>query len=39
MAKAEDIYQCQATNCGCLYDPDRGDYAVKLVAAVYRAER
>jgi len=25
MAKPEETYQCQTVNCGCLYDPDRGD--------------
>jgi len=24
VAKPEETYQCQTTNCGCLYDPDRG---------------
>ena len=25
MAKPEEMYQCQTVNCGCLYDPERGD--------------
>jgi hypothetical protein len=25
MANPEDMYQCQVTNCGCIYNPDRGD--------------
>jgi rubredoxin len=25
MAKPEEMYQCQTANCGCIYDPDRGD--------------
>jgi rubredoxin len=25
MADPEKIYQCQTTNCGFIYDPDRGD--------------
>lgn len=25
MAGPEEIYQCQVINCGCMYDPDRGD--------------
>ena len=25
MAKPEEMYQCQTVNCGCIYDPDRGD--------------
>ena len=28
--KPEDIYQCQTTNCGCLYDPARGDRRGKV---------
>lgn len=30
MAKAEGMYQCQTTNCGCLYDPQRGDRRGKI---------
>ena len=30
MAKPEDMFQCQVTNCGCLYDPDRGDRRGKI---------
>jgi rubredoxin len=25
MAKPEEMYQCQTSNCGYIYDPDRGD--------------
>ena len=25
MAEPKDMYQCQTVNCGCIYDPDRGD--------------
>ena len=25
MAKPEEMWQCQFTNCGYIYDPDRGD--------------
>jgi rubredoxin len=25
MAQPEEMYQCQTVNCGCIYDPDRGD--------------
>ena len=25
MAEPEQMYQCQTTNCGYIYDPDRGD--------------
>lgn len=30
MADPKDMYQCQMTNCGCLYDPDRGDRKGKI---------
>jgi len=30
MAEPEEMYQCQTTNCGCLYDPDRGDRRGKV---------
>ena len=30
MAKPEDMYQCQTVNCGCFYDPDRGDRRGKI---------
>jgi len=30
MAKPEETYQCQTVNCGCLYDPDRGDRRGKI---------
>ena len=30
MGKAEEMYQCQTVNCGCLYDPDRGDRKGKV---------
>lgn len=25
MASPEEIYQCQVSNCGCTYNPDKGD--------------
>ncbi len=25
MSDPKDMYQCQVTNCGFIYDPDRGD--------------
>ena len=25
MAEPEAMFQCQTVNCGCIYDPDRGD--------------
>lgn len=30
MAGPEEVYQCQTTNCGYLYDPDRGDRRGKV---------
>jgi rubredoxin len=30
MAKPEEMYQCQTVNCGCIYDPDRGDRKGKI---------
>ncbi len=30
MTKPEEIYQCQTVNCGCLYDPCRGDRRGKI---------
>jgi rubredoxin len=31
VAKPEETYQCQTVNCGCLYDPDRGDRRGKIL--------
>ena len=25
MANPEEMYQCQTVNCGCIYNPDKGD--------------
>jgi len=30
MSKPEDMFQCQTVNCGCIYDPDRGDRKGKI---------
>ncbi|MFU8819056.1 MAG: rubredoxin [Desulfurivibrio sp.] len=30
MAKPEEMYQCQTSNCGYVYDPDRGDRKGKI---------
>jgi rubredoxin len=30
MANPEDMYQCQTVNCGCIYNPDRGDRKGKV---------
>ena len=34
MAKPEEMYQCQSVNCGCIYDPDRGDRKSKVPKGV-----
>jgi rubredoxin len=38
MAKPEEIYQCQAANCGCMYDPDRGDRRGKIPKGIAFAD-
>ena len=30
MAKPEEMYQCQTTNCGYIYNPDKGDRKGKI---------
>ncbi len=30
MANPEEMFQCQTVNCGCIYDPDRGDRRGKV---------
>ena len=30
MTEPKDMYQCQTVNCGCIYDPDRGDRKGKI---------
>ena len=30
MAKPEDMWQCQTTNCGYIYDPDKADRKRKI---------
>ena len=32
MADPKDMYQCQVSNCGYVYDPDRGDVKGKIPA-------
>jgi len=34
MSKPEDMWQCQTTNCGYIYDPDRGDRKGKVQKGV-----
>lgn len=34
MANAEKMYQCQSANCGCIFDPDRGDKRGKIPKGV-----
>jgi rubredoxin len=35
MAKPEERYQCRTINCGCIYDPDRGDRRGKIPKGTY----
>ncbi len=30
MARPEEMWQCQTTNCGYVYNPDRGDKRKKI---------
>ena len=30
MADPEKMFQCQTTNCGCIYNPDKGDRKGKI---------
>ncbi len=30
MSNPEDMYQCQVSNCGFIYDPERGDRKGKI---------
>jgi rubredoxin len=30
MVDPEHMYQCQTTNCGCIYNPDKGDRRGKV---------
>lgn len=30
MANPKEMYQCQVANCGCLYNPDKGDKRRKV---------
>ena len=30
MPKPEDMCQCQTVNCGCIYNPDKGDRKGKI---------
>ena len=30
MANPEEMLQCQTTNCGCIYNPDKGDRKGKI---------
>ena len=34
MAKPEEMYQCQVSNCGWIYDPDKGDAKGGIKAGV-----
>ncbi|MDZ7699431.1 MAG: rubredoxin [Deltaproteobacteria bacterium] len=30
MAEPEEMWQCQTSNCGCIYNPDKGDRKGKI---------
>jgi len=30
MPKPEEMYQCQTVNCGCIYNPEKGDRKGKI---------
>ena len=30
MAEPDEMYQCQTINCGCIYNPDKGDRRGKI---------
>lgn len=30
MATPSEMYQCQIANCGCIYNPDKGDRKGKI---------
>ena len=34
MAEPKDMWRCQMTNCGFVYDPDRGDKRGKIPPGV-----
>ena len=34
MSEPKDMYQCQIANCGCIYDPTRGDRKGKIKKGV-----
>ena len=35
MAEPEEMYQCQAATCGCIYNPDKGDRKGKIPKGTY----
>ena len=34
MAAPEEMFQCQTSNCGYIYNPDKGDRKGKIAAGV-----
>ena len=34
MPKPEEMYQCQTANCGCIYNPEKGDRKGKVPKGV-----
>lgn len=37
-AQPKDIYQCQTSNCGYIYNPDKGDRKGKINAGISFAD-
>lgn len=38
MKNPEEMYQCQTTNCGYIYDPDKGDRKGKIAKNTFFTE-
>lgn len=34
MPKPEEMYQCQTANCGCIFNPEKGDRKAKVQKGV-----
>jgi len=39
MANPEEMFQCQTVNCGCIYDPDRGNRKSKIAKGYVRDKK
>lgn len=35
MANPDEMYQCQTVNCGCIYNPDKGDRKGKVAKGTH----